>query len=199
MPRLGRATGEQVPPRGAGGDERGVLPVLGRLVLGQRHQRISQTHSAHVMRLRGLHDLDKRLVETAAPQRDEHTFRSVEDPRPRPARILRPTRCVQLALTSCCSATPITHHITYGRKHIFPVPRRRHLKVTVFSARRPLLLAKAISAGTRVTPMATAMATVAARDRGAGRLTNYGTVGFWTSGSQARADPFPSARRICRD
>jgi len=34
-----------------------------------------------------------------------------------------------------------------------------------------LLLAKAISAGTRVTPMATAMATVAARDRGAGRPT----------------------------
>ena len=60
---------EQVPPRGAGGVERGVLPILGRLVLGQRHQRISQTQSAHVMRLGGLHDLDKRLVECAAPPR----------------------------------------------------------------------------------------------------------------------------------
>src|SRR6185369_8583496 len=111
---------EQVPPRRARGVERRVLPFLGRLVLSKRHQRISQTHSAHVMRLGGLHDLDKRLVETAAPQRDEHTFRSVEDPRPRAARILRPTRCVQLALKSCGHPAPITHHIICGKKPIFP-------------------------------------------------------------------------------
>ena len=100
---------QQVPPRRARGVERGVLPVLGRLVLGKRHQRISQTQSAHVMRLGGLHDLDKRLVETAAPQRDEHAFGGVEDPRPRPARILRPARRVQLALTSCVSSLPQLH------------------------------------------------------------------------------------------
>ena len=82
----------------AGG--RGIIPVLGRLILGQRHQRISQTQSAHVMRLRGLHALDKRLVKTAALQCNEHPFSRVEDPRPRPARILRPANRIHLALTS---------------------------------------------------------------------------------------------------
>src|SRR4029079_16894338 len=99
----------QVPPRRARGVERRVLPILGPLVLSKRHQRISQTQSAHVMRLRGLHDLDKRLVETAAPQRDEHTFGGVEDPRPRPARILRPANLVHLALTSLNSSLPQLH------------------------------------------------------------------------------------------
>src|SRR4029078_7930100 len=84
----------------ARGVERRVLPFLGRVVLSKRHQRISQTQSAHVMRLGGLHDIHKRLGGCAAPQRDEHTFGGVEDPRPRPARILRPAKRVQLELTS---------------------------------------------------------------------------------------------------
>jgi hypothetical protein len=82
------------------------LPILGRLVLGQGHQRISQTERAHVMRLRGPHNLDKRLVDRAAAQRDEHAFGGVEDPGPRTARILRPAQRAQLALTSCSSAYP---------------------------------------------------------------------------------------------
>ena len=58
-----------MPPRRARGVERRVLPFLGRLVLSKRHHRISQTQSAHVMRLRGPHNLDKRLVERAAARR----------------------------------------------------------------------------------------------------------------------------------
>ena len=91
---------QQVAPRGAGGDQRSIVPVPGRLILGQRHQRVSQTQRAHVMRLGGLHDLHKRLVEAAAPQRNEHTFGGVEDPRPRPTRVRRPAKRVHLALTS---------------------------------------------------------------------------------------------------
>ena len=117
MPRLGRAN-SNMRPHFARGVERRVLPILRRLVLSKRHQRISQTQGAHVMRLRGLHDLDKRLVESAAPHRDEHTFRSVEDPRPRPARILRPTRCVQLALTSCVHPSAITPYNLWQNAYI---------------------------------------------------------------------------------
>jgi hypothetical protein len=101
---------EQVRLRGAGGDQCGVIPVLGPVVLGEGHQRISQTQRAHVMRLGGLRDLDKRLVKTAAPQRDEHTFSGVEDPRPRAARILRPARRIHShsppAFISAQSHTP---------------------------------------------------------------------------------------------
>src|SRR4029079_4651076 len=101
---------QQVAPRDAGSDQRSIVSVLGRLVLGQRHQRVRQTQRAHVMRLGGLHDLDKRLVEAAAPQRNKHTFGGVEDPRPRPARIRRPTKRVHLALTSWTLGDPYRTH-----------------------------------------------------------------------------------------
>jgi len=39
---------------------------------------------------RGLHDLDERLVEGAAAQRDQHSFRGVEDSRAGAARVGRP-------------------------------------------------------------------------------------------------------------
>jgi hypothetical protein len=87
--------------------------------LGPAPPVVSQTQGAHVMRLRSLHDLDKRLVERAAPQRDEHAFGGVEDPRPRTARILRPARHVQLALTSLHQLYPNAHHITCGNNNIF--------------------------------------------------------------------------------
>jgi len=62
-------------------------------------------------------------------------------------------------------------HITYGSKYIFSIPTETASQGDRLLGTAALLLAKAISAGTRVTPMATAMATVAARDRGAGRPT----------------------------
>ena len=113
---------QQVRPRGAGGADRGVLTVRGRLALGQRHQCISQTHSAHVVRLGGLHDLDERVVERAAPQRNEHAFGGVEDPCARPTRILRSARRVQLTLPPAVYSYPITYHITCGINHIFYHP-----------------------------------------------------------------------------
>ena len=160
-----------MPPRSTGGDERGAFPILGRLVLGQGHQRISQTQRAHVMRLRGPHNLDKRLVERAAARRDEHAFRSVEDPRPRTARILRPAQRAQLALTSCSSAYPDHAAHNLWQQIYISSPTETASQGDRLLGTAALLLAKAISAGTRVTPMATAMATVAARDRGAGRPT----------------------------
>ena len=87
---------------------------------GPGHQCISQTPGAQVMGLRGLHDLDKRLVECVAPQRDEHAFGGVADPRPRTARILRPARRVRFARTSWIHPYPNAHHITCSNRYIFP-------------------------------------------------------------------------------
>src|SRR6476661_5943953 len=71
------------------------------------------------VRPRGLHDLDERLVERAAPQGNEHALGGVEDPRARPTRILRSARRVQLTLPPAVYSYPITYHITCGINYIF--------------------------------------------------------------------------------
>jgi hypothetical protein len=98
-------------PRGVGGDERSIIDAGVRLGLGNGHQCVSHTQRAHVVGFRGLHDLDELLVQTAAPQRDEHAFCSVEDPRTRTARI------------SCARPDLSNSHSPPVCKHLFPYCR----------------------------------------------------------------------------